>query len=356
MSFKIASSPHQRLQRSTAQIMRLVMLACIPGIMVQAILFGYGVIIQLILAITTALLSEAIVMLLRNKAVWPRLRDNSAMLTAVLLAIAIPPYAPWWLVIIGTAFAIIMVKQLYGGLGNNLFNPAMAGYVLLLISFPVQMTQWLPPASLQAIALSPTDAVCVIFNQFSCSGFSLQQLQSTADGITMATPLDTLRTDISRGMTLSESLQKPIFYAFAGSGWLWVNLAYLLGGLALIQLKVISWRIPAAILISLSVFSAIGSLAAPDTLASPLFHLFSGSTMLAAFFIATDPVSAATTNKGRLWYGALIGLTVYLIRTYGGYPDAYAFAVLIANMAVPLIDYYTRPRTYGHKQPRPKND
>ncbi|CAM3839681.1 electron transport complex subunit RsxD [Rheinheimera salexigens] len=356
MSFKIASSPHQRLQRSTAQIMRLVMLACVPGIIVQAALLGYGVLIQLVLAIATALVSEAIIMLLRKKAVWPRLRDNSAMLTAVLLAIAIPPYAPWWLVIIGTAFAIIIVKQLYGGLGNNLFNPAMAAYVLLLISFPVQMTQWLPPASLQTFALTPIDAVCAVFSQFSCSGYSLQQLQSTVDGITMATPLDTLRTDLSRGITLSESMQRPVFYAFAGSGWLWVNLAYLIGGLVLIQQKVISWRIPAAVIISLAIFSGIGSLAAPDTLASPLFHLFSGGTMLAAFFIATDPVSASTTNNGRLWYGVLIGLLVYLIRTYGGYPDAYAFAVLIANMAVPLIDYYTRPRTYGHQQPRPKND
>ncbi|MGI5309737.1 electron transport complex subunit RsxD [Rheinheimera sp. WS51] len=356
MSFKVASSPHQRLQRSTAQIMRLVILACVPGIVVQAFMFGYGIIIQLALAIATAWCSEAIIMFLRKKPILPRLADNSAMLTAVLLAIAIPSYAPWWLIIIGTAFAIIIVKQLYGGLGNNLFNPAMAAYVLLLISFPVQMTQWLPPASLQVFALSPMDAVCTIFNQFSCSGFSLQQLQSSADGITMATPLDSLRTDLSQGMTLTESLEKPIFYSFAGAGWLWVNLAYLIGGLALIQLKVISWRIPAAILVSLSVFSAIGSLAAPDTLAGPLFHLFSGGTMLAAFFIATDPVSASTTNTGRLWYGALIGLIVYLIRTYGGYPDAYAFAVLIANMAVPLIDYYTRPRTYGHKQPRPKND
>jgi len=349
MSFQIASSPHQHNQRSTSQIMRMVTLACIPGIALQAVFFGYGVIVQLILAIVTAWLSEALVLKLRGKKIMPRLTDHSALLTAVLLAVAIPPYAPWWLIVIGTAFAIIMVKQLYGGLGNNLFNPAMAAYVLLLVSFPLQMTQWLPPASLQSVQLTPADAACSVFTQYSCSGFSLPQLQTGVDGTTMATPLDTLRTDLNRGLTLDESLQKPGFYAFAGSGWLWVNLAYLAGGLLLLQQKIISWRIPAAVLGSLFVLSAFAVLISPGIFASPLFHLFSGGTMLAAFFIATDPVSASTTNKGRLIYGALIGTLVFLIRNFGGYPDAYAFAVLLANMAVPLIDYYTRPRTYGHR-------
>ncbi|MBU1308515.1 MAG: electron transport complex subunit RsxD [Gammaproteobacteria bacterium] len=349
MSFRIASSPHQHNQRSTAQIMRMVTLACLPGIVMQAVMFGYGVLIQLLLAIVTAWLSEAAILKLRNRPVLPRLKDNSALLTAVLLAVAIPPYAPWWLIVIGTAFAIIMVKQLYGGLGNNLFNPAMAAYVLLLVSFPLQMTQWLPPASLQLVALTPFDALCSIFSQYSCSGFSLSQLQSGVDGTTMATPLDTLRTDLSRGLTLSESMHSPVFYAFAGSGWLWVNLAYLAGGLLLIQQKIISWRIPVAVIASMFLLFAIASLVAPDSLAGPLFHLFSGGTMLAAFFIATDPVSASTTDKGRLLYGALIGVLIFLIRSFGGYPDAIAFAVLLANMTVPLIDYYTRPRTYGHR-------
>lgn len=349
MSFKIASSPHQHNQRSTSQIMRMVTLACLPGIAIQAVMFGYGVLVQLLLAIITAWASEALVLKLREKAVLPRLKDNSALLTAVLLAIAIPPYAPWWIIVIGTAFAIIMVKQLYGGLGNNLFNPAMAAYVLLLISFPVQMTQWLPPLSLQSVTLTPLDAICAVFSQYSCSGFSLAQLQANIDGITMATPLDTLKTDVNRGLTLTESLQNPVFFAFAGSGWLWLNLAYLAGGIFLIQQKIIGWRIPVAVLASLFVLSAIASLASPDTLGGPLFHLFSGGTMLAAFFIATDPVSASTTDRGRIVYGVLIGLLVFLIRNFGGYPDAYAFAILLANMAVPLIDYYTRPRTYGHR-------
>ncbi len=349
MSFKIASSPHHHNQRNTASLMRLVALAAIPGIAVQAVFFGYGVLVQLVLAISTAWLAEALMLWLRKKAIRPRLMDHSALVTGLLLAISIPPFAPWWLIVLGTAFAIIMVKHLYGGLGNNIFNPAMAAYVLLLISFPVQMTQWLPPLPLQAVTISPLDAICSIFSQYSCSGFSISQMQQGVDGITLATPLDTLRTDLAQGLTLTESLQKPIFSGFAGSGWLWVNLAYLAGGLLLMHQKVIGWRIPVAVLTSLFAFATFGWLASPDAYASPLFHLFSGATMFAAFFIATDPVSASTTARGRLWYGALIGVLVYLIRTYGGYPDAVAFAVLLANMCVPLIDYYTRPRTYGHK-------
>lgn len=352
MSFKIASSPHHHSQRSTQQLMQWVALAALPGIALQAVFFGYGVIVQLLLAISTAWLSEAVVLWLRKKPVLPRLLDHSALVTAVLLAISIPPYAPWWLIVIGTAFAIIMVKQLYGGLGNNLFNPAMAAYVMLLISFPVQMTQWLPPVSLQQAVLSPLDAFCMVFTQYSCSGFSLSQLQLGIDGTTLATPLDTLRQDLNNGLTVSESLQRPVFFAFAGTGWLWVNFAYLLGGMLLIKLKVISWRIPLAVLAGMAIPALLFWLGSSGASPSPLLHLFSGATMLAAFFIATDPVSASTTNLGRLWYGALIGLLVYIIRSYGGYPDAFAFAVLLANMCVPLIDYYTRPRTYGHKAKR----
>ncbi|WP_233077945.1 electron transport complex subunit RsxD [Rheinheimera soli] len=349
MSFKIASSPHQHIQKTTAQLMKLVALAAVPGIAVQAYFFGYGVLIQLLLAIITALLCEAAVLALRGKKVKAKLLDHSALVTALLLAVAIPSYAPWWLVVIGTAFAIIVVKQLYGGLGNNLFNPAMAAYVLLLVSFPLPMTSWLPAAPLQQQSLSPADAVCTIFTNFSCSGYSISQLRQDADGISMATPLDTLKTDLSQGYTTEESMKKPVFGWLSGEGWFWVNLAYLLGGLFLLQQKVIQWRIPVAVLGSLFGFSLIAWLLSPDTNASPLFQLFSGATMLAAFFIATDPVSASTTEKGRLIFGALIGGLAFVIRSYGGYPDAFAFAVMLANMTVPLIDYYTQPRTYGHK-------
>ncbi len=349
MSFKIASSPHQHSQKNTAQLMKLVALAAVPGIVVQAYFFGYGVLIQLLLAIITALSCEAAVLAIRGKRIKVKLLDHSALVTALLLAVAIPSYAPWWLIVIGTAFAIVVVKQLYGGLGNNLFNPAMAAYVLLLVSFPLPMTSWLPAAPVQHLSVGPVDAVCAIFTDFSCSGYSVSQLRQDADGISMATPLDTLKTDLSQGYTTAESMKKPVFGWLSGEGWFWVNVAYLLGGLFLLQQKVIQWRIPVAVLGSLFGCSLLAWLISPDTNASPIFQLFSGATMLAAFFIATDPVSASTTEKGRLIFGALIGVLVFLIRSYGGYPDAFAFAVMLANMTVPLIDYYTQPRTYGHK-------
>ena len=144
-------------------------------------------------------------------------------------------------------------------------------------------------------------------------------------------------------------MQNPIFGSFAGIGWQWVNLAYLIGGLYLLKARIINWHIPVSILASLAVCASVGYLLHPGVSAGPSLHLFSGATMLAAFFIATDPVSASTTNRGRLIYGALIGLLIYLVRTYGGYPDAVAFSVLLLNMAVPLIDYYTQPKVYGAK-------
>ncbi len=349
MSFRIATSPHQHSLANTPALMRTVALACLPGIAAQVYFFSYAVLIQILLAVGTALASEALMLKLRGKPVAVRLKDHSALVTGLLLAIAIPSSAPWWIVVLGTAFAIIVVKQLYGGLGHNLFNPAMAAYVLLLISYPVQMSGWLVPAAIQQHPVSGADPVCLVFSGYSCDGFSTAQLRSDIDGKTMATALDTLRTDLGAGKTVAESQRQVVFDGYGGLGWNWVNLGFLLGGLYLLQQKVIQWRIPAAVLGSLALVSAVGWLADNDRFASPLFHLLSGGTMLAAFFIATDPVSASTTAKGRLLYGALIGVLVYVIRTFGGYPDGWAFAVMLANLSVPLIDAYTKPRAYGHR-------
>ncbi|MBB1404119.1 MULTISPECIES: electron transport complex subunit RsxD [Pseudoalteromonas] len=348
MKLTMASSPHSHSHKSLTRLMLCVIAACIPGLIAQIIFFGTGVLIQLILALIAVSVFEAAVMLLRKRPVWPALSDGSAWLSAVLLALSIPPLAPWWIVIIGCLFAIVIVKQLYGGLGFNLFNPAMAAYVLLLISFPVQMTAWMPITELLNTPIGFTEQLRVVFTDFTATGFSLDQVRAGIDGITMATPLDTIKTDIAHGLTVTESMQKPIFNEWAGHGWVWVNLGFLAGGLYLLKEKIINWHIPVSFIASLALCSGIGYIAAPGTEPGIIFHLLSGATMMAAFFIATDPVSAATTNKGRLIYGAAIGLLVYLIRTFGGFPDAVAFSVLLLNIAVPLIDYYTQPRTYGH--------
>lgn len=349
MAFKIASSPFTHNQQRTQRIMVLVILACIPGMVAQYYFFGYGSLIQVALASVTALVTESVTVSLRRFNVRAALSDNSALLTAILLGISLPPLAPWWMVIMGTAFAIVIAKQLYGGLGQNPFNPAMIGYVVLLISFPVQMTSWLPPAPLQTLPIDFYDTLQIILSGHTSSGDTVQQLMHTVDGVSQATPLDSFKTGLRSGQQPQDILQQPLFAAgMAGLGWQWVNIGFLIGGLFLLVRGAIRWHIPVSFLLSLMLCASIGWLLSPEKCAPPVMHLLSGATMLGAFFIATDPVTASTTNRGRLIFGALIGLLVWLIRTYGGYPDGVAFAVLLANITVPLIDYYTKPRAYGH--------
>ena len=334
MKLSLSSSPHQRVKRDTGQVMRIVIYAMIPGMIAQSWFFGWGMLIQAIIAVASALIFEGVILYLRKRPIERTLTDYSAVLTGLLIAISIPPTLPWWMTIVGVFFAIAVAKQVYGGLGFNIFNPAMIAYVVLLISFPAAMSLWLPAATHAAITPSFLDSASLIFT-----------------GVTMATPLDTLKTDLTQGLTYSESLAKPTFdgslFDAAGAGWGWVRLAYLLGGLAFVTTRVSSWHIPGSMVISVFVCAALLHLVNGDLYASPLFHLLNGAVIVGAFFIATDPVSASTTPKGRIIFGAAIGFWVVIIRVFGGYPDAVAFAVIIMNMAVPLIDYYTRPRVYG---------
>ncbi|WP_436874756.1 electron transport complex subunit RsxD [Kosakonia sacchari] len=350
MVFRIASSPYTHNQRQTSRIMLLVTLAAVPGIAAQLWFFGWGTLIQLILAIISALAAEALVLKLRKQNVSAILADNSALLTGLLLAISIPSFAPWWMVVLGTVFAVVIAKQLYGGLGHNPFNPAMIGYVVLLISFPVQMTSWLPPYEIARIVPGFIDALQVIFTGHTAAGANMETLRIGIDGVSQATPLDTFKTSLHAGHSVEQILRSPIYSGvLAGAGWQWVNLGYLAGGLFLLWQKTIRWHIPVSFLLTLAICATLGWVFAPQSLAAPQLHLFSGATMLGAFFILTDPVTASTTNKGRLIFGALAGVLVWLIRSFGGYPDGVAFAVLLANITVPLIDYYTRPRVYGHR-------
>ena len=337
MEFRTYSSPHLPVSESVPVMMQRVLLALIPGIACSFWLFGWGILINILLAALTAIMAEAGVLMLRRRAVTPALMDGSALLTGVLLALAIPPLAPWWIPVIGTLFAIVIAKQLYGGLGYNPFNPAMAGYVVLLISFPLELTLWSPAG--ESLALG--DILALVFAGQLPDGLTL-------DAITMATPMDTIKTRLGLSETLTEISGSDLFGSFAGTGWEWINACYLLGGLWLLQQKVIQWQIPVGVLGGLLLISLVFHVINPDIYSAPLFHLFSGAAMICAFFIATDPVSASTTPRGRIYYGIGIGLLVYIIRTWGGYPEGVAFAVLLMNMAAPTIDYYTRPRVYGH--------
>ncbi|MBK5969731.1 MULTISPECIES: electron transport complex subunit RsxD [Thiorhodovibrio] len=343
----LTSSPHSARISRVDQVMLQVCLALIPGTVAMVWFFGWGIIINMLLASVFAVAAEALVMKARGRPALPAVRDLSAVVTALLFAITVPPTLPWWLTLIGILFAIVIVKQLYGGIGYNPFNPAMAGYVFLLISYPVATTSWLPPdvpSLLEArdlVHLSFVDSVRLIFT----GGLPLE---TTWDAVSGATPLDELRTRLDQNVLMADIRQSPLWGWVGGQGWEWVAAGFLLGGLYLIAIRVITWHIPVSLLGSLALLAGLFWLFDPNHFPAPWFHLFSGGAMLGAFFIATDPVSAATTKRGQLVFGALIGAVVFVIRTWGGYPDAVAFGVLLLNIAAPTIDHYTQPRVFGH--------
>lgn len=338
MRFVNVSSPHQAADTSVAKIMHRVLIALVPGAAMSVYFFGWGVLLNIVLACITAVAAEAAMLAARRRPIPVFLRDSSALVTGALLALALPAIAPWWLTVVSTAFAIVVAKQLYGGLGYNPFNPAMIGYVVALISFPKQMIQWTTPTA--ETRLSFSDSVLhKLTGQFPAG--------ADLDAVTAATPLDAIKTQLGLNQTLTELYTSPLFGAIGGAGWEWVAAGFLAGGFWLLYNGTIRWQIPTAMLGTLFMLALVFYTIDSDTYPSPLFHLFSGGAMLGAFFIATDPVTASTTDRGRLVFGAGIGLLTYIIRTWGGYPDGVAFAVLLMNMAVPTIDHYTQPRVFG---------
>ncbi len=342
MALMRVTSPHTHNRQTTGQVMQLVLLATLPGVLALTFVFGWGTLVNILLAVVFAIALEASALKLRRRPVKFYLNDYTAIVTAVLLAIALPPYSSWWVILVGIFFSIIVAKQLYGGLGYNPFNPAMVGYVALLISFPVAMTAWPTP-----IHLTP-DTVTVP-NLFDALLIGLTVIERPMiDGFTMATPLDLVRQNDS--LLLNDLMNEyPQFGRWSGYGWEWANLGFLVGGLFLLQRKIFTWHTPVSMLLAIAIMSALfydgGS---SNSAGSPLFHLLGGATMFGAWFIATDPVSSAVSNKGRIIYGAAIGVLTFIIRKWGNYPDAVAFAVLLMNFSAPLIDHYTQTKPYGH--------
>jgi len=334
-----STPPYVLLERtSVRRVMLQVLVALVPAIAVYVWLIGPVIVLQLLIASLAALIGEALMLRLRQRPLALFLSDGSAIVTAWLIALAFPPLAPWWLVAVGTLFAIVVGKQLYGGLGQNPFNPAMLAFAAGIVSFPALMSQW-PLLGLKLTLLEQLQMVA--------------GLAPRIDVMSGATPLDAMKTALKVGEGTVDVptllATHEVFGLFAGRGWEWVAVAYLLGGVWLWWRRIISWHAPLGFLAGMSLLATALWWWNPLQFANPLFHLFSGGAMLGAFFIVTDPVSGCTTSKGKLIFGLLAGGIAYTIRVFGGYPDGVAFAVLLLNLCVPLIDMYSQPPIFGLK-------
>ncbi len=337
------SGPFIHAPVSVQKTMTTVLLALVPATLFDAWLFGWPAIFLFVLTIGTCVGLEAACLHWANKPMRPALTDGSVLLTGWLLAMSLPPWAPWWLVLVAAVFAVCLAKHLFGGLGQNVFNPAMVGRVAVLVSFPVQMTAWVLPHPLFA-AGSPdfAQALAITFGH----GFSL-------DTMSAASALGYVKTELSRHVPVSQSITHvPALWDMmlgtrAGSFGETSALLILAGGLFLLAKRIISWHIPVAMMGTLFVLGTVFSQVNPDRFTDGLFQLTNGATFLGAFFIATDYVTSPTSKRGQLVYGFGCGLLTWVIRTFAGYPEGVAFAVLLMNALTPIVDQYTRPRAFG---------
>lgn len=331
-------STHIRKPHSVRFIMGQVLLALVPGLIIYVTLMGPAILLQLAIGTVVALLAEALMLRLRNRPVGIALSDGSAVVTAWLLVLCLPPTVPWWITVLGVAIAVVAAKQLYGGLGQNPFNPAMAAYCTLVIAYPAILSQWPSPGEL--------DTATQIARIFAD--------HHELDALSGATVLDALRTALRDDTTnVSQMAAGHWLGGLQAHAWGWVAAGWLLGGLYLLLRRIITWHLPAAFLGTLLVAAGLMWLIDPSSFASPLFHLFAGGSLLAAFFIITDPVSGATTPTGKLVFGAGVALIALIIRNFGAYPDGIAFGVLLLNLCVPLLDMKTQPAVFGHRERRP---
>ena len=343
INLPVASAPHAHDHSSVNRIMLQVCLALFPCTIFGFYLFGWPSVYLFVITVTTAIMWEAICLKLMNQPV-SRLRDSSALLTGWLLALSLPPWSPWWMGVGGSFVAIVIGKQLFGGLGYNLFNPAMLARAALLISFPVQMTTWISPG-LDIAYPTAMEGLLITF-------WPAAEPLAT-DAYTGATLLSHIKTQLSTGVTatatLNESFDATRSFLGQTSGSLGETSALLvaLGGIYLLFKRVISWHIPMAMLLTVGGLSAALNGINPDLYAPASVHLLSGGVMLGAFFIATDMVTSPTTRSGQLIFGFGCGLLTYVIRTWGNFPEGVGFAVLFMNSLTPLIDLYFKPKAYG---------
>lgn len=343
MDFPHREAPYVGPKADVAALMLQVLAALVPAALAHIWFFGPGFLFNLLVAAIFAAAGEIVMLRLRSRQAETGLSDFSALVTAALLAFALPSLTPWWVTASGALFAIVIAKHLYGGLGFNIFNPAMAGYVMILVAFPVHLNLWVAPRmgdiDYQTLTMLQT-------LQFTLTGLLPDSI--SFDAISRATPLDAMKAGLNNMQTVTEIRALPIMGSIGGRGWEWVGIFLAVGGIWLLIKRIIRWQIPAGVGIGLLLPATIIYILDPGANPGPGFHLFGGGAILCAFFIATDPVSAASSPKGRFVFGLGVGLLIYAIRRWGSYSDGVAFAILIMNMSVPAIDYLTRPHIVGH--------
>lgn len=341
MNSPVQASPHALTQRTSGRIMALVMVALLPATLAGFWQFGWPAFCLWLVTVASCVLAEALCLQWAGKPVAPVLADGSAALTGWLLAMSLPPWAPWWLGVLGGAFSIVLAKQVFGGMGCNVFNPAMVGRTVLLVSFPVQMTQWVSPA----LIAQGTDLAQAV---------SIGLHGVATDAMTSASLLGHVKTELGRGIDLAGAMvafAPDQAYTGARPGSLGETsaLAIVAGGLFLVFKRVIGLRIPIGYIAGLCLPAAIAHAAAPDAFMPAGAHLLSGGALLCAFFIATDYVTSPNAPFGQWIYAVGAGLLTWLIRTWGGYPEGVAFAILLMNAATPLLDLWARPRIFGRR-------
>ncbi|HEX9601610.1 MAG TPA: RnfABCDGE type electron transport complex subunit D [Mariniflexile sp.] len=323
----VSASPHVHSDRTSKKLMYDVIIALIPAFLVSIYVFGMSALIVTSVAITSCVLFEYVIQkyLLKSDVT---ITDGSALLTGILLAFNLPSNLPIWMVVVGALVAIGIAKLSFGGLGFNIFNPALVGRVFLLVSFPVQMTMW------------PT---------------AIENNTTLVDAVTGATSLGTIKEGLLAGDTMTEiSTRIPsaidMLFGFTGGSLGEMSaLALLLGGVYLIIRKVISWHIPITLILTMVVFTGVFWVINPEQYANPIIHILSGGAILGAFFMATDLVTSPMTKKGMVIFAIGIGILTVLIRLFGAYPEGISFAILIMNAFVPLMNKYFKPRRFGSK-------
>ncbi len=306
-NFVVSGTPHVRSKESIQSIMRDVIIALVPATAAGIYYFGLRALILIVAAIISAVFFEWLYEKITKKPVT--INDLSAVVTGLLLAMNLPASAPVWVAIVGSAFAIIFAKQLFGGLGQNFINPALAGRAFLLASYPTEMTTWVVPNGL------------------------------AADAATYATPLAQLKNG-----TLDASLGQLVMGQVGGTIGETCAIALIIGGLYLLWKHVISWKIPVIYIATVFIlFAVIGR----HGMRMPVQEIFAGGVMLGGIFMATDYASSPVTPKGQVIFAVGAGLLTYLIRTFGGYPEGVSYSILIMNCCVPLIERFTEPTIFG---------